>query len=95
MSRESTRAVDLNKRAIRLSYAVASLYLIAALGGVAYSIYALIALKKTAFTYTTIVIACIVVVAVIIQFFVIHNTEKAQTSSPVWLCGIEMSLICL
>ena len=50
-----------NKKSVNkitgFSYAMATMHLTAALAGVAYSIYALIVLQKTVFSYITIVIS--------------------------------------
>jgi hypothetical protein len=52
-----------------ISYVMASIELIVALAGIAYSIYALIALKKTAFSYILILISVFIVIDGVIRFF--------------------------
>ena len=75
-----TDQLDENKKLInrttRFSYAMATMYLIAALAGICYSSYSLVALKRTAFSYLTIVVSIIVAGGSILQFFAIRYNKK-------------------
>ena len=78
MANNQVNFKKINKKVTKLSYSIATLSLLAALGGVAYSIYALIALKKTAFSYATIVLSIIVSIAGTMEFFKIHYSNLVQ-----------------
>ena len=78
MSNQAPSAKNLSKKIRNFSYAIATIYLITALAGVAYSIYALIALKKIVFSYITIALSGLLTIAAILQFFTARHTHKSM-----------------
>ena len=82
MANNQVNFKKINKKVTKLSYSIATLSLLAALGGVAYSIYALIALKKTAFSYATIVLSIIVSIAGTMEFYYSNLVQFDPNNPP-------------